>query len=204
MKNASWFTVKQVITNIWGIGEFNHPEKVISYLIVGQKKALLWDTGLGVQNIADVIEHITKHPITVINSHSHYDHVGGNILFRKFIPSKQKTIRLTPFRFKVIKTPGHSSDSVCLYEDNLGYLFSGDTLYDGPIYLHLPESNIEDYKKTINSLLLLPKITEVFPSHNSFRFSKANLTKIKKAIKRITKINNKSKIMVTNKLSILL
>ena len=205
MKDPHWFTIKQVRKNIWGIGEFNHPEKVISYLIVGQKKALLWDTGLGVQNIAKVIGRITKHPITVLNSHSHYDHVGGNILFQTFIPIKQKSIKLTPFQFKVIKTPGHSSDSVCLHEENLGYLFSGDTLYDGPIYLYLPESNIKDYKKTINSLLLLRKITKIFPSHNSFRFSKINLTKIKKAIKDIeTKTNKKNKILITNKLSLLL
>lgn len=133
------------------------------------------------------------------------DHIGGNVLFHRFIPYKQKTIKLTPFQFKVINTPGHSPDSVCLYEENLGYLFSGDTLYNGPIYLHLPESNIEDYKETINSLLSLPKITRVFPSHNSFRFSKINLKKIKKTINHIeTNTNNKNKITITNKLSILL
>src|SRR3989344_7185679 len=108
MKN-SWFTVKQINENIWGVGEFKHFEEVISYLIIGQKKALLFDTGLGIKNIKEEILKITNLPIVVINSHNHFDHVGGNKLFNKILnPSKQRIIELNPFSFEIIHTPGHS------------------------------------------------------------------------------------------------
>ena len=35
-------------------------------------------------------------------------------------------IETRQFRFRVIDTPGHSEDHICLYEENRGWLFSGD------------------------------------------------------------------------------
>jgi glyoxylase-like metal-dependent hydrolase (beta-lactamase superfamily II) len=177
-----WFTVKKINKNIWGIGEFKHPEEVISYLILGEKRALLFDTGLGIGNIKNEVKKITSMPVVVINSHRHFDHIGGNPLFKKICnQQKQKSIALKPFKFKIIKTPGHSPDSICLYESKKQWLFSGDTLYPGPIYLHLQESNLSDYKKTLRKLLKL-RISKIFPAHNDFYFPKKNLRSIYRII----------------------
>ncbi len=174
----NWFTVRKVVPNIWGIAELEHFEEVISYLIVGEEKALLFDTGLGIKNIKNEIKKITNKSITVINSHSHFDHIGGNKLFKNVLdPILTHTIKLKPFLFKVIKTPGHSPDSVCLYEPGNKWLFSGDTLYPGPIYLHLPESDIEDYKQSLKQLLVL-KVNKIFPAHNDFKMDVNTIGKI--------------------------
>ncbi|MDQ3653883.1 MAG: MBL fold metallo-hydrolase, partial [Chloroflexota bacterium] len=43
--------------------------------------AILIDTGMGIANVRDLVETLTNKPVTVINSHAHWDHVGGNHLF---------------------------------------------------------------------------------------------------------------------------
>jgi glyoxylase-like metal-dependent hydrolase (beta-lactamase superfamily II) len=66
----------------------------------------------------------------------------------------------------VLHTPGHSPGSICLWEEDRGFLFSGDTLYDGPIYAHLPHSNFDDYLQSLSMLCShVPKINKILPSH---------------------------------------
>lgn len=196
-----WFTIKKLNKYIYGIGEFKHPEEVISYLIVCENKNLLIDTGLGIKNISKIITKISKNPITVINTHSHFDHIGGNKYFKNIISIIPKIIKIEPFVFEIIKTPGHSPDSICLFEMKKSWLFSGDTLYPAPIYLHLKESNLNDYKKSIKKLLKL-KITKIFPAHDDFSFPKKNLNKIYKLLTSGKKLKKKE--IIDNRTSLLL
>lgn len=78
----SWFEVYRIRTGVFAIYEPHQSEEVISYLIVGQKRALLFDTGLGISDIKKVAQRLTSLPISVLNSHTHNDHVGGNWQFR--------------------------------------------------------------------------------------------------------------------------
>jgi glyoxylase-like metal-dependent hydrolase (beta-lactamase superfamily II) len=66
---------------VFAIYEPHQAEEVISYLIVGEKRALLFDTGMGISDIKKVTSELTKLPIIVLNSHTHDDHVGGNWQF---------------------------------------------------------------------------------------------------------------------------
>jgi glyoxylase-like metal-dependent hydrolase (beta-lactamase superfamily II) len=76
-----WFQVYEVKDSIFAIYEPYQWQEVISYLIIGKEFALLFDTGNGIGNIKAVVERITTLPIRVLNSHSHFDHVGGNADF---------------------------------------------------------------------------------------------------------------------------
>lgn len=53
------------------------------YLMEGNEKALLFDTGMGLPGLAHCIEQLTVKPVIVVNSHGHLDHVGGNCQFAK-------------------------------------------------------------------------------------------------------------------------
>lgn len=78
---SSWSEVYRIRPGVFAIYEPHQFEEVISYLIVGDKHAVLFDTGLGVASIRDVTTKLTALPITVINSHTHFDHTGGNADF---------------------------------------------------------------------------------------------------------------------------
>jgi glyoxylase-like metal-dependent hydrolase (beta-lactamase superfamily II) len=78
-----WFEVYKPAPDVFAIYEPHQAEEVISYLIVGQKRALLFDTGMGISDIRKITTELTKLPIIVLNSHTHDDHVGGNWQFDK-------------------------------------------------------------------------------------------------------------------------
>jgi glyoxylase-like metal-dependent hydrolase (beta-lactamase superfamily II) len=76
-----WFEVYRIRPGVFAIYEPHQFEEVISYLIVGSQKAILFDTGMGIGNIRAVVEGLTKLPISIVNSHTHNDHVGDNWRF---------------------------------------------------------------------------------------------------------------------------
>jgi glyoxylase-like metal-dependent hydrolase (beta-lactamase superfamily II) len=78
-----WFEVYKVAPGVFAIYEPHQFEEVISFLILGDKRAVLFDTGLGIGDIKRVVTALTPLPITVLNSHTHNDHVGDNWEFEE-------------------------------------------------------------------------------------------------------------------------
>jgi glyoxylase-like metal-dependent hydrolase (beta-lactamase superfamily II) len=76
-----WFEVYKPAPAVFAIYEPHQAEETIGYLIVGEKRALLFDTGMGISSIKKVVAELTKLQIVVLNSHTHDDHVGGNWQF---------------------------------------------------------------------------------------------------------------------------
>ena len=76
-----WFEIYEIRDGVYALYEPKQFEEVISYLIIGQRRALLFDTGMGIGKISDAVHHLTKLPISVLNSHTHFDHTGGNAEF---------------------------------------------------------------------------------------------------------------------------
>ena len=82
-----WFSVYQIRSNIYAIYEDKHFQEVISYLIIGEKKGLLIDTGLGIGDIRAVVKNLYDGEVIVTHTHTHFDHIGGDWQFDKvFIP----------------------------------------------------------------------------------------------------------------------
>jgi glyoxylase-like metal-dependent hydrolase (beta-lactamase superfamily II) len=79
--NDDWFEVYRIRPGVFAIYEPHQFEEVISYLVLGSRRALLFDTGMGIAKISDIAARLTKLPVTVLNSHTHFDHVGGNAEF---------------------------------------------------------------------------------------------------------------------------
>lgn len=78
LPNETWFEVYKVAPATFAIYEPHQSEETISYLIVGTKQAVLFDTGMGIASIQKVVRQLTSRPVVVLNSHSHNDHVGDN------------------------------------------------------------------------------------------------------------------------------
>ena len=216
--HSGWFEVYRVRPDIYAIYEPHQFEEVISYLIVGKRRALLFDTGLGVASIREVVTRLTNLPVTVLNSHTHFDHTGGNAEFSDIwnedtafthtnaqgqsnsysrdalapericgalppgVRPDAYTIRpwrATHFihdgevidlggrRLEIIFTPGHTPDSLSLFDRHHGLLFTGDTFYPGPIYLFTPETDFAAYAQSVEKLArLAPRLHLLLPAHN--------------------------------------
>lgn len=78
---SGWFEIYRIRPHIIALYEPGQFEEVISFLILGTERALLFDTGLGIGDIRAEVSKLTDLDVVVLNSHTHYDHVGGNHQF---------------------------------------------------------------------------------------------------------------------------
>lgn len=233
---SAWFDVREVAEDVHAILEPNHFEEVVSYLILGEEKAILLDTGMGVGNIGHLVGEITNKPITVVNSHHHWDHVGDNHRFNHIaihaaeahfleheppedtlreamradnlwgslppgfdpgdyhiLPSTADQLledgdilNLGGRSLRVLHTPGHSQGSVCLLSEEEGLFFSGDTVYAGPLYIQLEDSDFSTYRESMKRLSdLASSLQSIMPAHNRTPLEPEILVKITAAFDQI-------------------
>ena len=76
------------------------------------------------------------------------------------------------FRFQVIHTPGHSPDSLCLFEPEQGWLFSGDTYVGGKDRALRQGYDIYGIIASLKKLAELP-VRAIFAGSGSVRLSGA-------------------------------
>jgi glyoxylase-like metal-dependent hydrolase (beta-lactamase superfamily II) len=120
----------------------------------------------------------------VINTHTHFDHVLGNeqvstVTGAKIVQHKNSplekhvavsdgdVIEIGSVRLRVLHTPGHSKDSMCLILDGQ-LVFTGDTLFVGNCgRTDLPGSDpSEMYDSLFDRLGKLDEKLVVYPGHN--------------------------------------
>jgi len=78
LSEAPWYEIYRINENTYAFYEPGHEQEVISFLLLGTDRALLWDTGMGFSPLRPLVEQLTSLPLTIINSHLHYDHLAGN------------------------------------------------------------------------------------------------------------------------------
>ena len=76
-----WFEVYRADPDVYVIYEPGQFEEAISYLVPGEERAAVIDTGCGIADIRALAEELTDLPLTVVNTHSHNDHVAQNYMF---------------------------------------------------------------------------------------------------------------------------
>jgi len=64
-----------------GIFSITAPMEEQIYLVCGEQRALLIDTGMGIGRLKEVVDNLTDLPVSVLNTHGHPDHAGGNTEF---------------------------------------------------------------------------------------------------------------------------
>ena len=151
---------------------------VFAYIIGCEKtkKAIVVDPGGNAKQIADEAKKSGLRVIYIVNTHSHFDHTAGNsrlsrITGAEIIKRKDKridqdkVIYVGEIEIKIIHTPGHSPDGICLYAES--QLFTGDTLFVGTSgRTDLPGGNRPTLARSIRKLMTLPDETVVWPGHD--------------------------------------
>ena len=67
---------------------------------------------------------------------------------------------------RIVHTPGHSPGHICAYEEERGYLYTGDLLYKGTLYAFYPSTDPIAFAESIERLTKLPHIARLLPAHN--------------------------------------
>ncbi|MSS11486.1 MBL fold metallo-hydrolase [Clostridium sp. WB02_MRS01] len=79
-----WFTFDKIDTGTHIISEYRHWEETHCYLLEGEERCLLIDTGLGISNISEEVKKLTDKPVTAVATHIHWDHIGGHEYYQDF------------------------------------------------------------------------------------------------------------------------
>jgi len=156
-----------------------------SYLIIDEIKnnACVVDPSES-KPIIDFIENSNIKLEYILNTHHHYDHVGGNLELKKKYNSKvigfkedrhripeidilvedNQIWKKDNFEAKIYHIPGHTTGHIAYHFIKEKKIFTGDTLFSlgcGRIF----EGTYEQMFNSLNKIKTLPKDTEIFCGH---------------------------------------
>ena len=120
----------------------------------------------------------------ILNTHHHFDHIGGNLDLKKKYNAKiigsnkdekripgldiklsdNENFKLGNIDFKIFFIPGHTSGHVCFYSKNEKVVFTGDTLFSlgcGRVF----EGTHLEMLRSLNLIKKLPKDTKIYCGH---------------------------------------
>ena len=151
------------------------------------REAIVIDPGGNVPDIQAVIQRHALSLKTIINTHGHWDHTGGNAGLQKVCggrilihPREQyKDFKPDGFiedgdlesfgslKLKVLYTPGHSPGGISLYLAEAGLVFVGDLLFSGSIgRTDLAGGSFEVLLRSVTEKIFpLGDETQVLPGH---------------------------------------
>lgn len=182
-------------------------EGVRFFLLAGQERALLIDTGMTAPDARQIAESLTALPLSLLNTHSDRDHISGNGAFSSLYmhPAEEAHYRslggtgtVVPVRdgdeldlgdrpLRIIHLPGHTPGSVAVLDVKARVLISGDPIQeDGRIFMFGAHRSMGDY---VDSLTRLDRrradFDEIWPSHAAIPISPRRIGDLIEGAKRI-------------------
>ena len=153
------------------------------YLVVeeGSREAMVVDSGWEIGPIEAAVRNTGAKVKFVVATHEHFDHVstiselapklGAKVVAHENSPIEcdlrvrdGDELKLGPKKIRVLFTPGHTEDSICLYDGE--EVFTGDTLFVGAIGRFEKETAEEMYTSLHEVILKLPPSTVMYPGHD--------------------------------------
>ena len=112
--------------------------------------------------------------LAVLLTHNHFDHVGAlndvvndyNIKVYSANNLEEKEYKFHNFIFRVISTPGHSSDSVTFYFEKEKLMFTGDFIFKDNIgRCDLPTGSWSSMQKSLKKIKEYSSDITIYPGH---------------------------------------
>src|SRR5713226_2142734 len=147
------------------------------------REGLVVDSGWEIQPILEAAERVRTKIKYVVATHGHFDHTmtlhelaercGAEVLIHEKSTLEggrrlrgDDQILVGEESVRVIHTPGHTEDSICLYDGK--NLLTGDTLFIGGWgRTDLPRGSSEKLFASLHeSILKLPETTVIYPGHH--------------------------------------
>lgn len=155
-----------------------------SYVVADDvtREAVVVDPSFNAEAIVRLLRDKNLNVKYIINTHDHIDHIADNEYIKSNFNAKIVAHKLSDVKkdisvadgdvvnvgsihIKVIHTPGHTLDSICLLVD--GKLLTGDTLFVGECgRTDLLGSSPEDMYHSLHKLIELDDDIEVYPGHD--------------------------------------
>ena len=188
-----------------------------SYLIIDETKKI--SCVVDPSEAKPIINYIENNKINlkyILNTHHHYDHVGGNKELKKrynsqvigFKGDKERIPEIDilvednqvwkkdSFEAQIYHIPGHTTGHIAFHFFKEKKVFTGDTLFSlgcGKIF----EGTYEQMYNSLNKIKKLPEDTEIYCGHEytlkNSNFCLANDSKNHKLKKKIVKIKENLK-----------
>ncbi len=155
-------------------------DRTFSYLIADEasREAAIVDPGYDPARLLERVGELDLELKYVINTHSHYDHTGGNRHILRQTEARLaafgtgddpledgSTLSLGELTLTILHTPGHTSDGICILVEDV--LVTGDTLFVGKVGgTDLGAGARAEYDSLHQKILALPDHVRVFPGHD--------------------------------------
>ena len=141
------------------------------YILINNNDCLVVDPGDDISLIIDAIKDYNL--LGILITHHHFDHIGAleELLDYKKVEIydynlEEKEYEINDFKFKIIKTPGHTSDSITFYFYNENTMFVGDFVFKETIgRTDLETGNDIEMVSSINKIKQYDKNTILYPGH---------------------------------------
>ena len=93
-------------------------------------------------------------------------------------------------KIRVLHTPGHSPGHICFFEEETGYLFTGDLIYKGTLFANYESTNPEKYLESVQKIAKL-YVKRIFPAHHKIDIYPEMILKV---LEGLTEINDEGKL----------
>ncbi len=141
------------------------------YILINNNDCLVVDPGDDISLIIDAIKDYNL--LGILITHHHFDHIGALDELLKYkeveiydYKLEEKEYSINDFKFKIIKTPGHTSDSITFYFYNENTMFVGDFVFKETIgRTDLPTGNDIEMVSSIEKIKQYDKNTVLYPGH---------------------------------------
>lgn len=138
--------------------------KTNCYIVIKSKDCLIIDPASDANLIIDACKDYKVRGILV--THHHFDHVLALEELENYYNLKHNEHNNNGFNYEVIKTPGHTNDSITFYFKDENMMFTGDFIfYHTCGRCDLETSSVNDMKMSLDNMMIYDDNIVLYPGH---------------------------------------